>query len=70
MSKSKHKDKSILAPASVRFCNDYLKTMHRQPVLKAVARKYGSIISSHIDEYFVDNYGTAVGIINPKAAYR
>ena len=27
-------------------------------------------IKPYIDEHYVDNYGTAVGIINPKAEYK
>lgn len=70
MSKSKHKDKSILAPASVRFLYDYLNNASPTGFESSGQKIWLNYIKPYIDEYFVDNYGTAVGIINPKAAYK
>jgi len=71
MSKSKStKHKSILTPNSVKFLYQYLNNASPTGFESAGQKIWLDYLKPYIDEYFVDTYGTAVGVINPNAAYK
>lgn len=64
------KSKSILNPASKRFLYDYLNNASPTGFESSGQKIWLNYLKPYIDEYFVDTYGTAVGVINPKAEYK
>lgn len=71
MAKTKSKtDKSILKPASVEFLYEYLNNSSPTGFESSGQKIWLDYIKPYIDEHFVDTYGTAVGVINPKAEYK
>lgn len=64
------KDKSILTPASKQFLKTYLNNPSPTGFESAGQKIWLEYIKPYIDEYFVDTYGTVVGVINPKAEYK
>lgn len=73
MSKGKDKKdkyRSILTPASTAFLYNYLNNASPTGFESPGQEIWLDYIKPYIDEYFTDNYGTAVGVINPKAAYK
>lgn len=64
------KDKSILTPQSKNFLKAYLNNPSPTGFESSGQKIWLDYIKPYIDEYFVDTYGTAVGVINPKAEYR
>jgi putative aminopeptidase FrvX len=64
------KDKSILTPASKVFLKTYLNNPSPTGFESGGQKLWLEYIRPYIDEYFVDTYGTAVGVINPKAEYK
>ena len=68
MSKSKHK--SILNNDSKKFLYEYLNNTSPTGFESSGQKIWLNYLKPYIDEYFVDTYGTAVGVINPKAAYK
>lgn len=67
---SKTKSKSILTPASVKFLYEYLNNASPTGFESNGQKIWLNYLKPYIDEYFVDTYGTAVGVINPKAPYK
>ncbi len=68
MSKTKHK--TILNQNSTKFLYEYLNNASPTGFESAGQKIWLNYIKPYIDEYFVDTYGTAVGVINPKAEYK
>ncbi len=64
------KDKSILSPASKQFLTTYLNNPSPTGFESAGQKIWLEYLKPYIDEYFVDTYGTVVGVINPKAEYK
>jgi putative aminopeptidase FrvX len=67
---AKTKNKSILTPASTKFLYEYLNNTSPTGFESSGQKIWLNYLKPYIDEYFVDTYGTAVGVINPKAPYK
>lgn len=68
--KSAKKDKSIFTQNSLTFLKDYLNNPSPTGFESAGQKMWLNYIKPYIDEYYVDNYGTVVGIVNPDAPYK
>lgn len=64
------KTKSLITPASTKFLYEYLNNPSPTGFESSGQKIWLNYIKPYIDEYFVDTYGTAVGVINPKAEYK
>ncbi len=64
------KTKSILTNASTKFLYEYLNNPSPTGFESSGQKIWLNYIKPYIDEYFVDTYGTAVGVINPSATYK
>jgi putative aminopeptidase FrvX len=64
------KSKSILNPGSTQFLYEYLNNASPTGFESSGQKIWLNYLKPYIDEYFVDTYGTAVGVINPKAEYK
>lgn len=64
------KTKSILNDKSLKFLKDYLNNASPTGFESPGQKMWLSYIKPYIDDYFVDTYGTVVGVINPKAQYK
>jgi putative aminopeptidase FrvX len=64
------KTKSLLNDKSLNFLKEYLNNASPTGFEAAGQKLWLSYIKPYIDEYFVDTYGTVVGVINPKAQYK
>src|SRR4051812_24462109 len=64
------KEKSIITSNSTRFLYDYLNNPSPTGFESSGQKIWLNYLKPYIDEYFVDTYGTAVGVINPKAPYK
>src|SRR5882757_8226076 len=64
------KTKSLLNDKSLNFLKDYLNNASPTGFEAAGQKLWLSYIKPYIDEYFVDTYGTVVGVINPTAPYK
>lgn len=64
------KSKSILNAASKKFLYDYLNNPSPTGFESSGQKIWLNYLKPYIDEYFTDTYGTAVGVINPKAEYK
>jgi putative aminopeptidase FrvX len=64
------KHKSILNAASTKFLYAYLNNPSPTGFESSGQKIWLNYLKQYIDEYFVDTYGTAVGVINPKAEYK
>lgn len=62
--------KSILTKKSLSFLEKYLNNASPTGFESEGQKLWLSYIKPYIDEYHVDNYGSVVGIINPKAKYK
>jgi putative aminopeptidase FrvX len=67
---AKTKSKSILNPASTKFLYEYLNNTSPTGFESGGQKIWLNYLKPYIDEHFVDTYGTAVGVINPKAPYK
>lgn len=67
---SKTKSKSILTPNSTKFLYEYLNNASPTGFESSGQKIWLNYLKPYIDEYFVDTYGTAVGVINPNAQYK
>ena len=56
--------------ASLTFLKDYLNNASPTGFETPGQQLWLNYIKPYIDEYFTDNYGTVVGVINPKAKYK
>ncbi len=64
------KNKSILTAESTRFLYEYLNNPSPTGFESSGQKIWLNYLKPYIDEYFVDTYGTAVGVINAKAPYK
>ncbi len=68
--KTAKKDKSIFTQNSLTFLKDYLNNPSPTGFESAGQKMWLNYIKPYIDEHYVDNYGTVVGIVNPEAPYK
>ncbi|AIZ63371.1 peptidase M42 [Hymenobacter sp. DG25B] len=59
-----------MRPESFDFLQKYLNNASPTGFEKEGQKLWLEYIKPYIDEYFVDTYGTVVGVINPKAKYK
>ncbi|WP_317899071.1 M42 family metallopeptidase [Aurantibacillus circumpalustris] len=64
------KTKSIITANSTKFLYEYLNNPSPTGFESSGQKIWLNYIKPYIDEYFIDTYGTAVGVINPKAEYK
>ena len=64
------KNKSILNSKSKDFLYEYLNTASPTGFESSGQKVWLNYLKPYVDEYFVDTYGTVVGVINPKAQYK
>ncbi|HEV7231869.1 MAG TPA: M42 family metallopeptidase [Bacteroidia bacterium] len=64
------KEKGILTKDSLRFLEQYINNPAPTGFEWKGQRLWLDYIKPYIDDHFVDTYGTAVGIINPKATFK
>ena len=62
--------KKIITSASKKFLTSYLNNASPTGFEVSGQHLWLDYIRPYIDEYFTDNYGTVVGVINPKATYK
>lgn len=55
---------------SIKFLENYINTPSPTGFEYTGQKVWLDFIKPYVDEYFTDVYGTAVGVINPKAAYK
>lgn len=73
MSKKKAEKKqhvAVVNKTSLAFFEKYINNPSPTGFEASGQKLWLDYIKSYIDEHYVDNYGTAVGIINPKAKYK
>ncbi len=61
---------SILDKASLNFMERYLNNASPTGFESSGQRIWLDYLKPYIDSYFTDNYGTAVGVVNPTAKYK
>jgi putative aminopeptidase FrvX len=64
------KNKSILTKNSVEFLKNYLNNPSPTGFESEGQKLWLKYIKPYVDTHFVDTYGTAVAVINPKAEYK
>ncbi len=64
------KSKSLLTPASYSFLKNYINTPSPTGFESGGQKVWLEYIKPFIDTHFTDTYGTAVGVINPSAAFK
>ncbi len=62
--------KKIITKESQKFLENYLNNASPTGFEVEGQKLWLEYITPYIDEYFTDNYGTTVGVINPKAEYK
>ena len=62
--------KNIINKASEKFLEAYLNNTSPTGFELEGQKLWLDYIKPNIDEYFTDNYGTVVGVINPKSEYK
>ena len=62
--------KKIITKESQKFMEAYLNNASPTGFETEGQKLWLKYITPYIDEYFTDNYGTTVGVINPKADYK
>ncbi len=62
--------KKIITKESQKFLENYLNNASPTGFEVEGQKLWLEYIMPYIDEYFTDNYGTTVGVINPKAEYK
>lgn len=64
------KKKAVLKKSSINFLEKYLNNPSPTGFEKEGQKLWLDYIKQYIDDYWVDNYGSVVGIVNPKAEYK
>jgi putative aminopeptidase FrvX len=64
------KNKSILNTQSIKFLYEYLNNPSPTGFESSGQKIWLNYIKPYIDDYFIDTYGTVVGVINPKAQFK
>ena len=62
--------KKVITPKSQKFLENYLNNASPTGFETAGQKLWLEYVTPYIDEYITDNYGTVVGVINPKADYK
>ena len=62
--------KSILKKSSITFLERYLNNASPTGFETEGQKLWLDYVKPYIDDYWVDNYGTVVGIVNPEAKYK
>ena len=62
--------KKIITAKSEKFLEKYLNNASPTGFESEGQKVWLEYIKPYIDDHFTDNYGTAVGVINPKAKYK
>lgn len=60
----------VVTEQSLKFLENYINTPSPTGFEWTGQQLWIDYVKPYIDEHYVDNYGTAVGIINPKAEYK
>lgn len=68
--KSKEKNVHAIDDDAFAFLRDYLNTPSPTGFESKGQKRWLDYIKPYIDEHFVDPYGSAVGIVNPKAPFK
>jgi putative aminopeptidase FrvX len=68
--KEQVKTKVVTNKKSLEFLEKYINNASPTGFESEGQKLWLNYMKPYIDEYFVDNYGTAVGVINPKAEYK
>ncbi len=68
--KALKKEKNFFPESSLTFLKNYLNNPSPTGFESEGQKMWLSYIKPYIDEYFVDTYGTVVGVINPQAPYK
>jgi putative aminopeptidase FrvX len=68
--KTTKKEKSFFPESSLAFLKNYLNNASPTGFESEGQKMWLNYIKPHIDDYFVDTYGTVVGVINPDAPYK
>ncbi len=64
------KNKSILEKSSYTFLKEYINNPSPVGFESSGQKIWMKYLKPYVDEMFTDPYGTAVGVINPKAAFK
>jgi putative aminopeptidase FrvX len=64
------KKKSLISKDSLNFLERYINNASPTGFEWKGQKLWLDYLKPYIDEHFVDSYGTAVGVINPKASYK
>lgn len=70
MAKKEVKHQPVVTKKSVEFFEKYINNASPTGYEWEGQKVWLDYLKPYIDEHFVDNYGTAVGVINPKADYK
>ena len=62
--------KSILKKKSLTFLENYINNPSPTGFESEGQKMWLDYIKPYIDDYFVDTYGTVVGVVNPEAKYK
>jgi putative aminopeptidase FrvX len=68
--KKEHKHIAVVNKKSLTFFEKYINNAAPTGFEAEGQKLWLEYLKPYIDEHYVDNYGTAVGIINPKATYK
>jgi len=68
--KKEHTTASVVTEKSLQFLEQYINNPSPTGFEWEGQKLWLDYIKPYIDEHFVDNYGTAVGVINPGAEYK
>jgi len=63
-------EKSILTKNSIEFLHNYLNNPSPTGFESEGQKIWLNYIKPYVDDHFIDNYGTAVAVINPKAEFK
>lgn len=64
------KSNSILSKDSLEFLKNYINNASPTGFEAEGQKMWLNYIKPYIDDYFIDTYGTAVGVVNPNAEYK
>lgn len=71
MAKEKeHKHIPVVTPKSLSFFENYINNPSPTSYEWEGQRLWLDYLKPYVDEHYIDNYGTAVAVINPQAPYR
>jgi putative aminopeptidase FrvX len=66
----KSSPKSILTKASLEFLERYINNASPTGFESEGQKMWLDHVRPHVDQHFVDPYGTVVGVVNPEASYK